>query len=397
MKPKNGQIGIYIHWPFCLSKCPYCDFNTYVRPEIDQERWASAYLASLQHYAEKTGSCEVVSLYFGGGTPSLMDPLTVQRIIDKIHASWPVASEVEITLEANPTSVEVEKFKAFKAAGVNRVSLGVQALNDADLKFLGREHSPVEALAAIDVAQNTFERMSFDLIYARPEQTLEDWRNELSEAVKIAKGHLSLYQLTIERNTPFYFDHEQGKFFVPEEDVAADFYTLTQDILSQNDLPAYEVSNYAAPGHESRHNMLYWQYQDYIGIGPGAHGRLSLDGTKYATREHHAADIWLEQVEEKGFGTHPYQELSPYDRYIEALMMGLRLSEGISLAHLAAQGEGAWNAYLDTEKLQTAIDQGWAALTKDNLKLSQEGLLRLNALMSYLIKDKPMASNRMAS
>lgn len=389
---EHKELGIYIHWPFCLSKCPYCDFNTYVRADIDQERWAVAYLKSLRQYAEKTNDYTVISIYFGGGTPSLMKPQTVARIIDEVNKRWTVMDDVEITLEANPTSVEMAKLKAFMEAGVNRISLGVQALNDPDLKFLGREHSADQAISAISLTQDLFDRMSFDLIYARPDQSLQDWEAELNRAASLAKGHLSLYQLTIERNTPFYYDHEQGKFCVPKEDVAADFYNLTQDILGEHNLPAYEVSNHAAPDQESRHNLIYWRYQDYIGIGPGAHGRLTLDGEKYATREHHAADIWLEGVERKGFGAHPYQKLSGYDRYVEALMMGLRLREGISFNSLAAQGEREWDAYLDHDKLETCISQGWASKTNRCLCLSQEGRLRLNVLMSYLIKDSPLSA-----
>lgn len=380
----KGQTGLYFHWPFCLAKCPYCDFNVHVREEIDHDAWEAAYLKSLEYYAEKLGKRVIGSVFFGGGTPSLMRPQTLRAILDKVHALFPCANDLEITLEANPTSVEINKFKDFKEAGINRVSLGVQALKDEDLKFLGRKHSAQEAIKSIEIAQNIFERFSFDLIYARPEQKLASWEQELAQAVTLAHGHLSLYQLTIERSTPFYYDHAQGRFQMPDEENAAHFYLRTQEILEASGLPAYEVSNHAAPGHQSKHNLVYWHYGDYIGIGPGAHGRLTIEGDKYSTRDHHAPEIWMRWVQEQGCGAHPPQKLSPQDRVLEALMMGLRLCEGISLKYIEAQGGAPWQSFFDLERLENVKAQGWLIEDSENVRLSLEGMLRLNALIPYI-------------
>ena len=388
----KGQTGLYFHWPFCLSKCPYCDFNVHVQNSIDHDCWAAAYLTSLESYAEMLEGRTISSIFFGGGTPSLMRPENVAVVLDKVRALWPCVNDLEITLEANPTSVEAQKFEAFKDAGINRVSIGVQALNDADLKFFGRTHSKDEALKAIEIAAECFEHFSFDLIYARPKQTLEDWERELRAAAKLARGHLSLYQLTIERNTPFHFSHSQGLFSIPDEELAADFYMLTQDVLAAEGLPAYEVSNHAAAGHESRHNLTYWHYGDYIGIGPGAHGRLTLDGDqKVSTREHHAPQIWLEKVETSGKGAHPFQPLNSEERFTEALMMGLRLFEGVEIAHLNAQGGRDWREFIDAAHLQAVMDEGWLQISDERLILSREGMLRLNALIPYILKAQPVS------
>jgi oxygen-independent coproporphyrinogen-3 oxidase len=387
-KNTGAPIGIYVHWPFCASKCPYCDFNSHVRARIDETAWEQAYLRALAHYAAMTAGRPVASVFFGGGTPSLMRPQTVEAILKTVHDLWPVDENVEITLEANPTSVESEKFKGFRAAGVNRVSLGVQALNDNDLKFLGRQHNVSEAMQAIDIARKTFDRYSFDLMYARPQQNLKDWGQELENAVQHADGHLSLYQLTIERSTPFYMDHAQGKFSIPGEDLAADFYNLTQDVLEAAGLPAYEVSNHARAGQESRHNLIYWHYGDYIGIGPGAHGRLTLEGRKWATREHSAPEIWLEKVQKDGNGAHPFEDVPPRERFTEALMMGLRLREGVSLQKLGAEAGGPWADRLDENRLAELEKQGWLRRTPDRLVLEREGLLRLNAILPFIVIDK---------
>jgi len=277
-------FGVYIHWPFCKSKCPYCDFNSHVSDSVDHNAWAKSYAHEIDHVASMTGQREVTSIFFGGGTPSLMKPQTVEHILNHLCTVWNVSKDIEITLEANPTSIEADKFSDFKAAGINRVSVGVQSLRDSDLKFLGREHSAKEAIGAIKIANDIFERVSFDLIYARPEQTIESWREELTEALEYANGHLSLYQLTIEQGTPFYAMEARGDFRIPEADQAGEFYEVTQEILNAAGLPAYEISNHAAKGQESAHNLTYWRYGDYAGIGPGAHGRLTLDAKKYATR-----------------------------------------------------------------------------------------------------------------
>ena len=379
----KGRFGLYIHWPFCLSKCPYCDFNVHVSENVDQEQWQQAYLKSLEHYAGIYKGT-LSSIYFGGGTPSLMRPDLVQAIIDKARSLWLCVNDIEITLEANPTSIEAEKFARFKDAGVNRVSVGVQALNDKDLKFLGRTHTKEEAIKALSIASDTFERFSFDLIYARPEQTLKSWECELSEAIDLSKGHLSLYQLTIERNTPFHFDYAQGKFVMPKEELASDFYKLSSEVLGRAGMPAYEVSNHAVEGHQSNHNLNYWYYRDYIGIGPGAHGRLTLDGRKYATRDHHAPQSWLAWVEKKGCGVHPYTPLSVYDRFSEALMMGVRLYDGIDLKSCHED----WPRFVDMQRLQVVCEEGWATLDGGVLTCSVEGMLRLNALLPYILKPE---------
>lgn len=382
----EGQTGLYIHWPFCLAKCPYCDFNTHVHDHIDHQQWEDAYLTSLEHYAELLDGRIISSIFFGGGTPSLMRPETVGCVIDKVRCLWPCVNDPEITLEANPTSVEAGKFKAFKEAGVNRVSIGVQALNDEDLQFLGRKHSVREALHAIDIAGELFDRFSFDLIYARSDQTPERWRDELKQAITLARGHLSLYQLTIERNTPFHFDYAQGLFSLPDEAAGRKFYNMTQDILEQGGLPGYEVSNHAASGHESRHNLTYWHYGDYIGIGPGAHGRLTMGGQKFATREHHAPQIWLEHVRRSGCGAHPFTVIPSQERFLEALMMGLRLKKGVAVDHLSREGGRDWMSFIDYEKFSVAQNEGWIKSDEGFLSLTREGTLRLNALIPYILK-----------
>ena len=308
MQP-DDLFGVYVHWPFCKAKCPYCDFNSHVNDSIDHEKWAQSYLREIDHVAAMTPGRHVTSIFFGGGTPSLMQPQTVERILNHIHKVWPVANDVEITLEANPTSVENKKLQDFKTAGINRVSIGVQSLREHDLKFLGREHSASEAVNAIQIANDLFDRVSFDLIYARPDQKISVWREELQEAVQYVTGHLSLYQLTIEQGTPFYTQHARGEFRIPEQDQAGEFYEVTQEILEKAGLSAYEISNHAVEGQESAHNLTYWRYGDYAGIGPGAHGRLSIDGQKFAARTHRAPDIWLGKVSNDGHGFHPFEEV----------------------------------------------------------------------------------------
>lgn len=389
MTQEKGRAGIYIHWPFCLSKCPYCDFNVHIRPQVDQVRWRDAYGRALEHYAALLPDRKIVSVFFGGGTPSLMEPETIRFVLDRVRALWSCAAGMEATLEANPTSVETNKFQAFAQAGINRISLGVQALNDEDLAFLGRKHSAAQALEAFAVAKQCVKRVSFDLIYARPGQSLEGWRKELRQALDYKPEHLSLYQLTIERNTPFYFDREQGKFSLPDEDVAADFYHLTQDILEEAGLPAYEVSNHAVPGQESRHNLLYWHYGEYIGIGPGAHGRLALeDGSKYAIRDHHAPDIWLGRVEKTGTGAHEPVYIPSQERFAEALMMGLRLRDGLAVSRLEEEGACMLGDALNLERATLLEDQGWLFRENGMLRLSREGMLRLNAIVPYLLKEE---------
>jgi len=383
----QGQLGLYFHWPFCLSKCPYCDFNTHAFDAVDHDRWLAAYLRAMEFYAQQTEGRVLSSVFFGGGTPSLMEPRVMAAILDRVRTLWECDEALEISMEANPTSVENAKLSAFADAGVNRVSLGVQALNDSDLKFLGREHDAKAALKALEIARKNFDRVSFDLIYGRPEQTLDDWSRELKQVLDLQVDHVSAYQLTIERNTPFYYDHEQGRFHVPEQDLAADFYGVTQDVLGAGGLPAYEVSNHARDGADQcRHNLIYWNYCDYIGIGPGAHGRITSEGAKYATRDHAAPQIWLERVESERTdyraGTHPYSVLSQSDQVFERLMMGLRLVSGIAL------GSVDWK-YLRRDKVQILADQGWVEFNDAHIRLTREGLLRLNAILPFVFDETP--------
>lgn len=379
------MFGIYVHWPFCASKCPYCDFNSHVRETIDEDAWREAYLREIRHYAAQTPDRFVDSIFFGGGTPSLMHAQTAQAIIDEITKCWRIKNDIEITLEANPTSVEADKFRAFRMAGINRVSLGIQALNDPDLRFLGRRHNAAEAVAAIKIAAATFDRFSFDLIYARPQQTPAAWRAELDAALDYAVGHLSLYQLTIEPGTPFHTQHARGDFVIPTEDEGAILYEETQDILTARGLPSYEISNHARAGEESRHNLVYWRYGDYAGIGPGAHGRLTLGGVKYATRAHRAPEIWLGRVQKDGHGAHPPEIIPRGERLTEALMMGLRLAEGISLARLDDEYGASWRDAIDPDKIRTLAAENMLVLTADRMQATAAGRQRLNALVAYLL------------
>ncbi|MGE0847598.1 MAG: radical SAM family heme chaperone HemW [Flavobacteriaceae bacterium] len=326
----EGGFGVYVHWPFCQSKCPYCDFNSHVRhAAVDQQRFAAAFAREIAWFAERSRGHEVESIFFGGGTPSLMRPETVGAIIDAVAASWPMAADPEITLEANPSSVEADRFAGYRAVGVNRVSIGVQALNDPDLRALGRLHDVAEARRAIATAERLFERFSFDLIYARPGQTRDAWERELAEAAGMAGGHLSLYQLTIEPETPFAALHAAGKLAVPDADAAAGLYETTQEIMDRAGMPAYEISNHARPGHESRHNLVYWRYGRYAGIGPGAHARLDGEDCVLGLSTERHPESWLQAVERDGCGIVETERLGPGEQGDELLLMGLRLAEGI--------------------------------------------------------------------
>lgn len=328
-------FGVYVHWPFCAQKCPYCDFNSHVRfGGIDEARFRAAFLRELDVTAQRIGRRRVSSIFFGGGTPSLMQPETVAAILDRIAALWSVDAGAEITLEANPGSVEADRFRGFRTAGVNRASLGVQSLHDDILRSLGRIHTVAEAKRAIEIARSTFDRFSFDLIYARPKQQPAQWRDELREALSIAGGHLSLYQLTIEPDTPFAKLHAAGKLTVPDGDAAAELYAITQELTAAAGLPTYEISNHAVPGEESRHNLLYWRYGEYAGIGPGAHGRLHLSNGHIGTSTERHPETWASLVEQNGHGLIEETPLSPSEQADEMLMMGLRLLEGIDLDSL---------------------------------------------------------------
>ncbi len=390
--PQGGEgekLALYVHWPFCLSKCPYCDFNSHVSASVDHPRWRAALTAELRHYGALTAGRRVESVFFGGGTPSLMEPATVAAVLETAAQLWDFAPDVEITLEANPTSVEAGRFQGFRAAGVNRVSLGIQALNPADLAFLGRKHSADEALAALDLARRTFPRYSFDLIAARPNQTVAAWREELARALDLAGDHLSLYQLTIEEGTAFHPMHARGDFAIPDEDLAADLYEATQELTSAAGLPAYEVSNHARPGGarpggESRHNLAYWRYGDYVGVGPGAHGRLTLDGVKWATKGRRAPESWLQAVARDGHGGHAPEEVDADGRFLECLMMGLRLTEGVPLARLAAESNRPIGELFPAATLNKLISGGFIAFDETRIAATPAGRQRLGALLAAL-------------
>ena len=379
---ENGGFGIYIHWPFCQAKCPYCDFNSHVSQSIDQSRWKHAYLIEIDRLAAECGGRVLKSVFFGGGTPSLMDGDLVNAIIARILQHWPAANDLEITLEANPTSAESSRFKQYHEAGVSRLSMGIQALNDPDLKALGRLHSAEEALRAFDIARGTFPRVSFDLIYARQHQSLEDWRAELRRALSLGLDHLSAYQLTIEEGTAFGARDKIGKLDgLPTEDLAVDMYEVTQELCDNAGLPAYEVSNHASDLAQSRHNLVYWRYGDYLGIGPGAHGRLTLGGVKYATATQLSPNLWLDQVNQTGSGETAREEISSYDQAVEALMMGLRLSEGVSFARIRNLSDTAVNL----EKLNEFKDLGLIDLNGDRLSCTASGRPVLNGVLRGLL------------
>lgn len=378
-------LALYIHWPFCLAKCPYCDFNSHVRDRIDQPRFAAALRAELAWEAARLGRRPLASIFFGGGTPSLMDPATTARLIEDAKSLFAPTADIEITLEANPTSIEAAKLADFRAAGVNRISVGIQSLRDDQLRRLGRQHSASQAIAALEIARATFPRLSFDLIYARPGQTLADWRAELGEALSLAADHLSLYQLTIEPGTAFEGLHRRGELILPDDDLAAALYDATAETAASFGLLPYEVSNYARPGAESRHNLAYWRYADYAGIGPGAHGRVLIEGRLLATRRHRAPEPWAELVERQGHGSTPESEVTQPDRAREMLLMGLRLTEGINPTRFTTRTGLALADALDPETLSRALAESYLTLTADRLAPTPEGRKRLDALLAALV------------
>jgi oxygen-independent coproporphyrinogen-3 oxidase len=375
-------FGVYIHWPFCLSKCPYCDFNSHVRHvAIDETRYVAAFAAEIAATAARAPGRTVSTIFFGGGTPSLMQPQTVAAILDTVARHWRLAPDVEITLEANPSSVEATRFRGYRAAGVNRVSLGVQSLDDAVLKQLGRLHTVREALDAVAVARGIFERYSFDLIYARPGQSVAAWRAELSRAIAEAAEHLSLYQLTIEPDTPFAALHAGGKLVLPDDDLGRDLYDLTLDHCAGAGLPAYEVSNHARPGAECRHNLVYWRYGEYAGIGPGAHGRLVVDGARRATATEKRPEAWLMRVEALGHGVTIDDLLSRDEQADEFLLMGLRLTEGIDPGRYAALA----GRPLDTQRIASLVGHGFVETTAEGrLRVTRSGFPVLDAVVADL-------------
>lgn len=375
-------FGVYVHWPFCAAKCPYCDFNSHVRHQpVDQDAFVAAFLREMAAMRAMSGVRTVTSIFMGGGTPSLMRPETVDAILNGIARHWHVPSGIEITMEANPSSVEAERFRGYRAAGVNRVSLGVQALNDRDLKFLGRLHDVADALRAVKLAREIFPRMSFDLIYARPGQTGDEWTRELKEAISYAVDHLSLYQLTIEEGTPFFGLHKAGKIVIPDQDHAAELYEITQGFTADAGMPAYEVSNHARPGLESRHNLTYWRYGDYVGLGPGAHGRLTANGTKYATATHRTPEEWLKLVGEHGHGMVDRDALETDEQADEMLLMGLRLREGLDLARWSSLS----GRELDIDRENFLIGHGFIErLGNSRLRCTPQGMLILDAVVADL-------------
>lgn len=375
-------FGVYVHWPFCAAKCPYCDFNSHVRHQgVDQARFAAAFEREIAANAARAPGRTVTSIFIGGGTPSLMEPATVGRILDAVAKGWTVAADAEVTLEANPSSVEAARFRGYRAAGVNRVSLGVQALSDADLRVLGRLHDVAAALAAVETARAIFPRLSFDLIYARPGQTPAAWAAELGEALRRSADHLSLYQLTIEAGTPFFAMHQAGKLVTPDDERAAELYAVTQEICDRAGLPAYEVSNHAAAGAECRHNLVYWRYHEYAGIGPGAHGRLLLADGRHATATGRSPETWLARVESWGDGLESDDVLSTEEQADEMLLMGLRLTEGIDLARFERiAGRG-----FDERRVADLIREGMVErIGPERLRATRAGTFVLDAVVADL-------------
>ena len=377
-----NAFGLYIHWPFCKAKCPYCDFNSHVRHEaVDTNSFAEALVTELKYTATRTPGRSVSSIFFGGGTPSLMPPKAVADVLDAIAELWPVQPDAEITLEANPTSVEAENFRGYRSAGVNRVSVGVQALDEADLKALGRQHTPDEALAAFKLAARIFPRVSFDMIYARPHQTLTKWKNELTSALKEQQGHMSLYQLTIEPETRYADLHDAGKLIIPDDDLSADLYDLTQELTEKAGLPCYEISNHAKPSHESLHNLLYWRYGEYAGVGPGAHGRLHDGATTFATATEKHPETWRALVQSQGHGLVQDEVTDAASQAREMLLMGLRIAEGIDLNRY----ETLAGKSMDQSKITAMADLGLVQMRGNaRLAATQAGRRLLNAVIAEL-------------
>ena len=383
-----APAALYVHWPFCQKKCPYCDFNSHVRDHVDHKRWRQAFVNEIEYFAENFPNLQAKSIFLGGGTPSLMEPETVALIIETIRKKWRWShNNIEITLEANPSSIEAARFHEYRFAGVNRVSIGVQSFRDEALKFLGRLHSAKEALNALEIAKETFERISFDLIYARPEQTYKDWETELSEALSFKPSHLSLYQLTIEEGTAFYHQFHRGKFALPNEEKSAELYSLTQRLTSNADLPAYEVSNHAKKGEESRHNLCYWEGDYYIGLGPGAHGRLPGKEAFSAIAHHQIKrpEDWLKSIQNKGSAIASIDEINPTDRSEEIIMMGLRLNAGINKDNFFQKTGNELETHFNKHNLKSLISEGYVKLSERSFQLTAKGLPLLNTILAKLL------------
>ena len=381
-----NSISVYVHWPFCLAKCPYCDFNSHVRETVDEGKMAAAMTTEIDYYAGLVGARSVKSIFFGGGTPSLMSATTVDTVINRLSKRFSIDSDIEITLEANPTSVEAGKFDDFSKAGVNRVSLGIQALNTKDLIALGREHSLKEAFEAIELSQKYFKRSNFDLIYARMGQSVSDWQKELHQALKIANGHLSLYQLTIEPGTPFYGQLHSGKIIIPNEDTSAEMYDLTNQICESAGYEIYEISNYAKVGQQSKHNLTYWKYLDYIGIGAGAHGRITLAGQTYATMQYKKPETWLKAVQMNGHATKVKENLNQKAMAEEMIMMGLRLTDGIAYTDFKNRLGTDIEKFIAMDSLVSLESQGFVSVkNQDRLRLTEKGRPLLNQILGQIL------------
>lgn len=379
-------LSIYIHYPFCKSKCPYCDFNSHVKSNIDHESFQDAYLSELEYFAFRLKNRQVKTIFFGGGTPSLMPMGLPEKIIDKISKLWKLDQNCEITIEANPTSFEAEKFRDFKKVGINRLSMGIQALNDNDLKFLGREHSAVEAISAIKIAGEIFGNYSFDLIYARPNQTLIDWENELNQAIKLSPNHLSLYQLTIEKGTKFYGLHKNGKLILPDENLATDLYNLTNQITSDRSLELYEISNYARKNYECKHNLVYWKGDDYIGIGAGAHSRVYFDGDndRSAIIMLHDPSSWLNKVKKDEVGIQQINQIDKQELLEEIILMGMRLKDGIDNQIFINHFNKNITEIFDFEKILNLQRNNLIEVSKENIKITDQGRILSNSIVSKL-------------
>lgn len=383
-KPADEDaLALYIHWPFCVAKCPYCDFNSHVRDQIDHDAWQTALLLDLRHEYKVNGNRQISSIFFGGGTPSLMEPRLVAKLIEEADVLWGLTDHCEITLEANPSSVEADRFADLSHAGVNRVSLGLQSLDDETLKFLGRAHDVTEGLSALDTAQQNFDRVSFDLIYARPGQSLENWQSELEKSLGFGTDHLSLYQLTIEPGTRFETLVRTGKLVPADDDHCADMFELTQELTQAAGLPAYEISNHARQGQESRHNLTYWRYEDYVGVGPGAHGRR----LNSATERHKKPENFLSAVQRNGNGLKIEQSLSPEVKATEALMMGLRLAEGVNLTALEKKTNLVTDQIIDLHQVEKLTALGLLEPSADRLMVTARGMPLLDAILPKIIAD----------
>jgi putative oxygen-independent coproporphyrinogen III oxidase len=390
--PSPG-FGLYVHWPFCRAKCPYCDFNSHVAADVDERAWAAALVRAIDCYADELGPRPLASIFFGGGTPSLMAPATVAAVIERATARFAPTADLEITLEANPTSIEAARLADIRAAGVNRVSLGVQALDDAALRLLGREHGAAEALAAVGLAARLFPRFSFDLIYARPGQTVAAWEAELARALRHVGGHLSVYQLTIEPGTRFHLLARTGALVMPDDELQAELYEATQERLAMAGLPAYEISNHARAGEVCRHNLIYWRSGEWLGIGPGAHGRLNLAGERVATEAWRLPKAWLEHAARTATGERTRTALTGAEQLEELLVMGLRLTDGIDLARLAAPGERG----LDPARLDRLVADGLLVIDNGRLAATASGRQRLDAVLAALLAEPPDAARHLST